>query len=451
MRSLVRHRKAWRSLLVVASLCALHLPVASGLRAEDWPQWMGPGRDGRYQETGIVDTIPEGGLKKLWSVPLGLGYAGPAVADGRVYVMDYQKESGQSTNNPGGRDELTGQERVVCLDAPTGNELWVYRYSRPYKLSYPNGPRATTTVDGDKVYALGAEGDLLCLSAQDGELIWTKQLAEQYETEAPIWGYATHPLVSGDLVYTLAGGAGSAVVALNKHTGEEAWTALTTDDIGYCPPSIITLAGQPRLIVWHSQSINALDPKTGEQFWEYPLQPRYGMSIAAPQLNNNLLFASGIGETSAMLELDADGRPTGSLWDGSTKTGVYSGNATALFDGDVIYGSDCGSGQFIAVDAKSGERLWQTFALTGGGERRLSHGTAFVVKNGEQYLVFTETGDLVIARFSRDGFEERGRAHLLEPTGDAFGRPVVWSHPAFANQCVYARNDREIVCYSLAK
>ncbi len=417
--------------------------------ADEWPQWMGPNRDGVYRESGIVERIGESGLPIKWRVPVAGGYSGPAVARGRLFVTDFIIESGKSTNNSGGRDNITGSERVLCFDAATGDELWKFSAARQYNISYANGPRATPTVDEDRVYALGAEGDLLCLQAESGELLWQKKLAEEFHAETPIWGHAAHPLVHDDLVYCLAGGPGSVVVALDKLTGEVRWQALTASEIGYCPPMLYTLGGKQQLLVWHADSLNALDPQTGSVTWTYPLQPRYGMAIAAPQINGNRLYASGIGETAVMLELQPDGTPGQALWTGKPKIGVYSGNGTALFDGDRLYGADCGSGAFIAVNADDGQRLWETFALTTGGQRRASHGTSFVVKHEDKFILFTETGDLVFAKFGSEGFEELGRMHVLEPTSEGMGRAVVWSHPAFANRCLFARNDKELVCVSL--
>lgn len=418
--------------------------------ADDWPQWMGPNRDGVYRESGTVDAIPEEGLPILWTAEVASGYSGPAVADGKVFLTDYVISDGTSTNNPGGRDAMQGTERVLCLDAKSGELLWKVEYPRPYNLSYANGPRATPTVDGDHVYALGAEGDLLCIGCESGEVVWKLQLNEVYETESPIWGHAAHPLVHGDLLYCMAGGEGSVVVALDKLTGKEVWTALSASEIGYCPPTIQKLGGKERLIVWTADSLNSLDPMTGEVAWTYDLKPRYGMSIAAPQLQGNMLFASAIGETSAMIELNAEGAPGATLWTGKPKIGVYASNATPLIHDGVIYGSDCGTGEYIAVDPKTGDRYWETFELTTGGERRASHGTAFTVRQDDKFWVFAETGDLILASFSKEGFQEAGRMHVLDPTGDCFGRPVVWSHPAFAGKCVFARNDKQLVCVSLA-
>ncbi|RMF42996.1 MAG: pyrrolo-quinoline quinone [Planctomycetota bacterium] len=417
--------------------------------ADDWPQWMGPDRDGVYRETGVVDTIPDAGLPVLWRQPTSHGYAGPAVAAGRVLLADYLIDKGEIRNDPGARTALQGRERVRCLDATNGQTIWEVAYERPYEISYPNGPRATPTIDGDRVYVLGAEGDLLCLAIDDGRKVWHVQLKERFATSAPIWGYAAHPLVYGDLLVCMVGGADSAVVAMNKYTGEVVWQALTADDIGYCPPNVHRIGGRPHLIIWHARSINALNPENGQLLWTFPLEPRYGMAIAAPRVRGNRLFATGIGQTAVMLPLGNDGHPGEPLWTGRPKMGLYAGNATPVFAEDAIYGSDCETGQFMAIDPDTGRRLWETFELTTGGDRRASHGTAFVVPHEEKYFVFTETGDLVVAALSPEGFQTRGRMHVLEPTAECFGRKVVWSHPAFANRCLFARNDREIVCVSL--
>ncbi len=435
--------------LLFATVVSLTLAVPG--QADDWTQWMGSSRDGVYREKGITKSIPAAGLKVLWRMPIAGGYSGPAVADGRVVVMDYVISGGNSTNNAGGRDAMTGTERVLAFDASTGRELWKVSYERPYNLSYANGPRATPTIDGERVYALGAEGDLHCVNIKTGEILWRKQLADEYKSETPIWGHAAHPLVHGDLLYVLAGGEGSVVVALDKATGNEVWRSLTASEIGYCPPTIQRLGQEDRLIIWDADALHALDLKSGKVIWDYPLKPRYGMSICAPQRSGDLLYACGIGETAAMIKLDADGKPSETLWTGKPKSRVYGANCTPLFVGETLYGADCGTGEFVAVNALDGVQHWQTFSLTTGGERRASHGTAFVVRHEDRFLLFAETGDLIFAELSPTGFKEVGRMRVLEPTGDCFGRPVVWSHPAFANKCMFARNDKELVCVSLAE
>lgn len=437
--------------LFVAIFTAVVLTLCTRATAEDWPQWMGSERNGEYSESGLVDAIPETGLTVKWTTEVGAGYSGPAVVGDRVYISDYVRKTGELTNGPGTRDKTTGQERVLCLDAQTGDILWTHQYDRSYALSFAAGPRATPTVVGDHVWVLGAEGDLTCLDRHSGKPVWHKALSKEFPSpEGPIWGHAAHPLVQGDTLYCL-GGTESVAVALNKNTGEVIWKSLTASEIGYCPPTLMTAPdGTQQLVIWHADSINGLAPSTGKLLWTEKLRPQYAMSIAAPVIKNNHMFASGIGKTAAMYQLDDSGKPTSTLWKGKTGIGVYSGNSTAVVTDEAIYGSDCETGLFIAVDPKTGDRLWETYELTTGGKRRASHGTAFVVKNGEQYFVFTETGDLLIAKFSREGFDIKGRMHVLDPTNNWGGRDVVWSHPAFARKCMFARNDKEIVCVSLA-
>ena len=248
-------------------LCVCLLALVSTARADDWPQWMGPGRDGIWQETGIIREFPKGGLPVAWRAEVGLGYSGPAVAAGRVYVMDYLLESGEITNNSGARDKLTGQERVLCFDAKDGTLLWKHAYARDYNLSFPGGPRCTPTVVGDKVYALGAEGNLWCLDAKKGQVVWSIDFVKDYGVTVPTWGVAAHPLVVDDTVYCVVGGEGSVAVAFDRLTGKEKWRALTSTEPGYCPPTMIEQAGVKQLLIWDAKALNSLNPQTGEVYW----------------------------------------------------------------------------------------------------------------------------------------------------------------------------------------
>ena len=157
------------------------LPYNIGVRGADWPQWQGPNRDGVWHEQGIVDGIPENGLPIVWRVPLGGGYSGPAVAGDHLYVADYIKSEGNLENNPNNRSLLSGTERVLCFDTTTGEEIWKYEYDCPYSISYAAGPRCTPTVYDDRVYALGSEGNFLCLNAQNGKLLWEKDFKKDYD------------------------------------------------------------------------------------------------------------------------------------------------------------------------------------------------------------------------------------------------------------------------------
>lgn len=425
------------------------LPVSLAAAA-DWPQWLGPERDGVWREEGIVESFPEEGLKVKWRAPVGLGYSGPAVVGDRVYLMDYVLKSGKIENSPGSRGKLEGQERVVCFDAKSGEMLWKHAYDRPYELSYPSGPRCTPTVDDGRVYALGGHGTLTCLDARNGDIVWEKDLVQEYNAPTPVWGFAAHPLVAGDLLYCVVGGEGSVAVAFDKMTGKEVWRALSASEQGYCPPTMIEHAGRQQLLIWHPEALNSLDPRTGDVYWSLDVKPSYGMSVTAPRKLGSYLFVSGIGSAGALIKLDDD-KPAAEIeWRGKPKDAVYCCNSTPHIVDGVIYGNDCQVGSLMAVRLDNAERLWETFDPTSGGERRASHGTAFIVRNKDRFVLFSETGDLILANLSKEGYHEISRFHVLDPTNECFGRDVVWSHPAFANKSVYARNDKELVCVNLA-
>jgi outer membrane protein assembly factor BamB len=440
-----------RCSLRVAVIC-LTLSAVFDLRADDWPQWMGPRRDGEWRETGILAKFPEGGPKVLWRVPVAWGYAGPAVAEGRVYVADYVTDAKVAEmSNPGGRPTIDGTERVRCLDARTGEQIWNHEYACQYKISYPGGPRCTPTVSGGKVYTLGAEGHLYCLDAIRGTVLWSKDFKKDLEAKTPLWGVSGHPLVDGQKLICVAGGKDAVVYAFDKDTGKELWHNLEASEPGYCPPSIIEAGGTRQLLIWHADELVALDPESGKRFWSVPLKPQFGMSIAAPRQSGDLLFASGYGQ-SVLLKLDGKKPAVTEIYRGTPKTTLFSINATPFIDQGILYGADQ-PGQFRAVKLETGERLWETNQpITGEAKGRpAGSGTAFIVKNGDRFFLASETGDLIIARLSAQGYEETSRWKMLEPTGAAFGRRVVWSHPAFANQCVFARNDETLICASLAE
>ena len=402
-----------------------------------------------------------GGLPVVWRLPVKGGYAGPAVAAGRVYLADYDHGDVEVANSPNDRTQLVGRERILCLDAATGAVLWKHEYDCPYAISYASGPRCTPTVADGKVFALGAEGNLFCLDAKTGAVLWSKDFKKDYSAPTPIWGFCGHPLVDGDRLICLVGGEGSVAVAFEKDTGKELWRSVSASEQGYCPPTIIETAGVRQLMIWDADKLNSLDPATGTLVWSQPLKPAYGMSIMAPQVadtkQGRVLYASGIGRVAALFSLAADKPGASILWRGNPKNAVYCANSTPFIEGQTLYGCDCETGFLTAVDLATGDRLWETGQPT-LGDRRGRHGTAFLVRHrpgggpgDDRTWLFSETGDLILAVLSPTGFEELGRMHLLDPTNECFGREVVWSHPAFAGRCVFARNDEELVCVSLAK
>ncbi len=416
-------------------------------RAADWPQWLGPDRNGEWNETGIIEKFPAAGPPVKWRAKVAGGYSGPAVASGRVFITDYIRKSGDATPDPGVKNVLQGEERLVCLDEQTGRELWVHSYARPYEISYPAGPRATPTVAGDHVYMLGAEGNLKCLAVHDGAVVWEKDFRKDYQASTPMWGHAAHPLVDGDRLYVAPGGPNAFGVCLNRMTGQELWRTLNAKDAGYCPPTMIDVAGRKELVLWTPETINGVDPDSGSVRWTVPLEPNYGMSIVAPVQVGDLLFAGGIVKIGAMLRLSPSGAPQ-VVWKTSPKIGIGPVHSPALAVGDTLYGVDR-EGELTAFDAATGAKHWETYKATTDG-RRAGSATAFLTRNGDRFFLFNEKGQLIIARLTPQKYEELSRAQVIEPTQDAFGRKVIWSCPAYANSCAFVRNDREIICLDLS-
>ncbi len=441
-------RRIGRRWWPLAVLGGLGLLLASRARGDDWPQWMGPQRDGVWREKGILDKFPDKGPKLRWRAPVGGGYAGPAVAKGKVYVHDRVLAPGaKGPANPFKRGKLPGKERVLCLDDKDGTVLWKHEYDCTYTVSYPAGPRVTPTVHDGKVYTLGSEGHLFCLDADKGGVLWKRELKKDYKVEAPMWGFSAHPLVDGKRLICMVGGKGSVVVAFDRNNGNELWKALSATEPGYCPPSIHEAGGKRQLIVWHAQAIESLNPENGKAYWSVDIEANYGMAIAAPQKLGDYLFATSYAGRAVMLELARDKPEAKVLWRGGRKSGLYSTFATPFLEGGHIYGV-CSDGEYRCVKAATGERVWETLAPVGGAKARW--GNVFQVKNGDRFFLFNERGDLIVARLSPAGYSEVSRTNLLPPTSNAGDRRVVWMYPAFANKSIYARNDREIVCYSLA-
>ena len=425
------------------------------LFADDWPQWLGPSRDTVWRESGIVEKFPSNGPPILWRAKIGGGYAGPSVAQGRVYLADRQLvQAAGNSGNPPDRSAVRSLERVLCLSETDGAVLWKHEYECPYSISYPAGPRVMPQVSEGKVYSLGAEGNLCCLDAAIGKLLWSHDFKKDYGIKAPVWGFAGHPLLDGKRLICLVGGAGSVAVAFDKDTGKEIWRALSAEEPGYSSPVIYEAGGKRQLILWHPEAANSLDPETGEVYWSVPFKSGSGMTLATPRKLGDLLFFTTFYSGSLMLRLDPAKPAATTVWR-TTKvsekdtTHLNAVMCTPFLQDGYIYGV-CSYGQLRCLKMETGERVWETFAATtSSGPVRWAN--TFIVKNGGRFFLFNEKGDLIIAKLSPRGYEEISRAHLLEPTNKDCGRPVVWSHPAFANRHVYARNDKELICVELAR
>lgn len=421
--------------------------ASDAARAEDWPQWMGPKRDNQWQVQRAPTQFPKEGLTPAWSAPVSGGYSGPAVVGNRVYVTDLVTPANAKVDNFN-RNAFEGTERVLCLDDASGKVVWKHEYPVKYAISYPAGPRCTPIVEGDRLYTLGAEGDLLCFEAATGKIIWSKQLKTVYKTNSALWGYAAHPLIDGDHLITVAGGEGSQTVCLNKKTGAEVWRFGTAAETGYSPPTIINAGGVRQLILVNPEAVNSVDPATGKLYWSIPYMADNGSIIMSPVQSGKYLFVGGYSNRNLLIELDSKSPKATEVWRNQAKKGMSPVNVQPMVIGDIVYGCDQ-SGEMMAFNIASGERLWETSKPI--SPRPQGSGTAFVVRSNDLFYLFNESGELVIAKMDPKGYEELSRTKIIEPTNFAFGREVVWCAPAFANGSIYVRNDEKIIKVPLVK
>lgn len=328
--------------------------------ADDWPQWGGPQRDCVWHEDGIVEKLPTDGLlPRVWSVEVAEGYSGPAVANGRVFLTDRISDG-----------EF---ERLLCFDAETGKALWKHQYFVRYTISYAFGPRATPVVDGDRVYFVGAQGDMFCMNVEDGAILWQKNFEKDFGTEMPVWGMAASPLVDGDKLITLVGGKNNGlVICFDKHTGKELWRSLDDPGIGYCPPVIYEFAGRRQLIIWHPKAVSSLDPETGTVLWEVPWAIKAGLCVPMPRKLDDRLFLTSFYEGPHMLKVGADHADI--LWKGNgvneqQTDKLHSIMPTPVVTENNIFGI-CSYGQLRCLKTSTGERIWESRQATGDGGMR---------------------------------------------------------------------------------
>ena len=349
------------------------------------------------------------------------------------------------------RIKSEGKERVLCLDAESGEILWKHEYICQYTVDYPAGPRMTPLVDGPRVYTIGTMGDMYCLDAASGKEIWSKNFVDHYGTKIPIWGMVAPPVIDGDRLITLVGGTNqSLVVCFDKKTGATRWRALEDTEPGYAPPMLFNFDGTPQVIIWHPHAVSSIDPATGDVYWEIPWEIKAGLCVPAPRQIGNRLFLTAFYNGPMMIAVGPGGKTAKVEWKGKSNSemrtdGLHSIMPTPWVNETHIYGV-CSYGQLRCLDAKSGERIWETRAATGEGR----WWNAFLIPHEDHFFIHNEQGDLIIAELSPAGYKELSRAKLVEPTRDVNGRKTIWSHPAFALKSVFARNDKEIVRVNLA-
>lgn len=430
---------------ILATVALWHAAVAA-----DWPEFRGPDRAGIWDAEGLVENfegMPDP-LVPVWSAPVGGGYSGPTVAGGGVCLMD--------RGAPGSSEEV---ERIVCVDRETGKPKWIHTYPCVYQgIDYAFGPRASVTIAEGKAYGLGMMGHLHCLDAETGAVVWEKDLAREYRIDMPIWGLAASPLLEGGtlVVQVSAPAAGATFVGFDPQSGEEKWRAF--DDKGsYVSPIAVEQAGKRVVVAWSGQRIAGLDAESGAVHWELPTQPnKMPINVPGPAVSEDgtKLFLAVFYDGSRLIELDQGSLTAREAWHrqgiNERKTdAIHAMISPPFWKDDWIYGIDS-YGQIRCLDPKNGERVWEnTSALA---QERWS--TVFSVQNGENTWMMTERGELVIARFTPEGYEEVDRVRVIRPTTPLKQRKegtVLWSHPAFAGTRVYVRNDQELVCVEVGK
>lgn len=399
-------------------------PRQTGDTGEDWPRWRGPHGNGTWNAPKLPEKWPDDGLKRLWSRPIGGGYAGVIVADGRVYTCDRQTEPREV-------------ERVLCFDSETGKPLWSHAYPVEYgKLDYGSGPRAAPTVHGGRVYSLGAVGHLFCLDAVTGKPIWSVHLIDDLHGRQPTWGYAASPVIYENLVIVQPGGeSGRSIAALDRETGKRVWSSLS-DEAAYATPILIQHGGAEQLICWTPSHVRSLDPRTGRPHWAIPYKVTYGVSIATPIFHRGIVFVSGYWEGSRAVRLGENPTDATLAWEenrflrGVMSQSLYRDGYVYLLD--KRYGLTC-------FEIETGRKLWDDENQLTPRERN-PQATLVWLNDGERIIALNARGELVLARLNPEGYREQSRTKIIGET---------WAHPAYAGSRVFARSDTELVSVEL--
>jgi outer membrane protein assembly factor BamB len=418
-----------RHLGSLAALLLLALPLTAqdpARKAYDWPQWRGPNRDGVSKETGLLPRWPDDGPKLLWATKgIGRGFSSVTVADGRIFTISDRK-----------RDCV-----VLAFDEVTGQELWARRIAP----AQGDGPRCTPTVDGDRVYALSRQGELVCLRAEDGAVRWhTSYKRDLGGHMMSGWDYSESPLVDGEKLIVTPGGDGAALVALNKLTGEVIWKAPVKNagGSGYASVVVTEVGGVRQYItlLGHSGGIVGVDARDGKLLWRYNKMANGTANIPTPIVRGDLVFTStGYGAGSALLQLV----PTQTgiavkeryFLKGRTLQNHHGG---MVLVGEYLYGGHGhNDGQPFCLNMKTGEFAWAPRRGPGGGS------AAVVYADGNVYFRY-EDGVMALIEATPQSYRLKSSFPLPRYTGTPS-----WPHPVIANGRLYIRGNDVLLCYDV--
>ncbi len=380
--------------------------------AADWPHWRGPTRDGVSPDAGVLDAWPQEGPTVLWRTPLGEGFSSITVSQGQLFTMF-----------AAGDDEF-----VVSLRASDGGEVWRLRADASFTESRGNGPRSTPTVDGDRVYAVSANGRLYALDKKDGRQIWTIDLKERFGSKIPSWGYAASPLIEGNLLLLPVGGTeGNAIAALDKQSGETIWTAYS-DGLSYSSPIPVTFNDVRQILFLTEKNLISVAPADGQIYWTYPWKDTINITTPILIPDDRIYISAAYDKGAAMLAMQMAQDSVGieELWQSRGMKNWI--NSSILYENH-LYGFD--SSIFKCIDVDSGEEKWKTRGFERGS----------LVLAGNHLIVLGEGGELALVEATPLEYREKELVQILE------GK--CWTSPTLVDGRLYLRNEEELLCLDL--
>jgi outer membrane protein assembly factor BamB len=393
------------------------------LSAKDWPQWRGPDRNGISAETGLLKSWPADGPPLAWKATgLGAGYSGVAVAEGRIYTVG----------------DLKDASYVFALDEKTGKPAWSVKLGEAGAPGWGGfaGPRCTPTVDGNRLYVAGQYGDLACLEAASGKVVWQKHLVKDFGGTRPEWGFSESPLVDGDRMLVTPGGSQGAVVALNKKTGELAWrTKEFTDNAHYSSIIIAQISGVKQYIQLTDANLVGIEPKTGKLLWKAPRKGATAV-ITTPVCKDDMVFVtSGYGVGCNLFRITKQGSEFRAEQVYANKN-LENHHGGVVLIGDHVYGHSESKG-WVCLDLKTGNPIWS--------EKSKQQKGALCAADGMLYLRSEAgPGTVVLAEATPEGFVEKGRFNQPERSSKNS-----WPHPVVANGKLYLRDQELLLCYDV--
>lgn len=409
------------------SATLLALVIASPLTAADWPQWRGPNRDGISKEAGLLKEWPKDGPKLAWqATDVGVGYGAVSVVGDRIYL----------TANRGKDNEY-----VAALNVSDGKQVWATKLGNVAPNQGPQYPaaRSTPTVDGDRVYALGSDGDLVCVAAADGKEQWRKSLRKDFGGKPGNWAYAESPLVDGDILIVTPGGADATLVALNKKSGETVWKGPVPggDLAGYASVIATEAAGVKQYVQFVGRGVVGVEAKTGKFLWRFDETGKGPANMPTPVAAEGFVYtSSGRPATGGLVKLVSTGGDVKAEKVYLERDFPSSIGGQVLVKGH-LYGTNMGS--LMCIEFATGKMAWK--------ETKVS-ASSVLFADGRLYL-HGEDGQVVMAEADSEKYVEKGR---FTPPGrpKAVNRgDKAWAYPALADGKLYVREHGVLWCYDV--